>query len=216
VAAQACNFVRNGQIGKVQRVDIWHPNNYVSGTKWGEEKAPPPELNWDMWLGPLRWRPYNPETVHFNFRWMMDSGGGFVRDRGNHALSIVLWCLGQDDFAGPVTVSATGTPNPNSVYDVPETMRVTWTFTRPDWVLTWNQPGEKNPRFPGEWGGTYTGDKDSSSSWAATAAATPSKRRKTTSLHQMASKRFWSPSRLTRPSATGKTGAAASERVNSP
>jgi predicted dehydrogenase len=159
-AAAACNYIRNGQIGAVRRVDIWHPNNYVSGQGFGTESAPPPHLNWDMWLGPLAWRPYNPETVHFNFRWMMDSGGGFVRDRGNHALSIVLWCLGQDGYSGPVRVEATGAPNPNRVYDVPETMRVTWTFTRPDWTLTWNQPGTPNPRFPGEWGATYTGDKD--------------------------------------------------------
>jgi hypothetical protein len=40
-------------------------------------------------------------------------------------------------------------------------MNVTWQFSNPAWTLTWNQPGEKNPRFPGEWGGTYTGDKDS-------------------------------------------------------
>ena len=161
VAAQACNFIRNGQIGRVNRVEIWHPNNYVSGNNFGEEKTPPSEMNWEMWLGPARWRPYNPAIAHFNFRWMMDFGGGFVRDRGNHALSIVLWCLGQDDFSGPVTVEATGETNPNSVYDVPQTMNVKWTFTKPDWTLTWNQPGTPNPRFPGEWGGTYHGDKDS-------------------------------------------------------
>lgn len=161
VAAQACNFVRNNQLGTVRRVEIWHPNNYVSGDKRGEEKAPPPELNWDLWLGPARYRPYNPAIVHFNFRWMMDFGGGFVRDRGNHALSLVLWCLGQDEYSGPVTVTATGRTNPNTVYDVPETMKVTWRFTNPDWTLTWNQPGTPNPRLPGEWGATYHGDRDS-------------------------------------------------------
>jgi predicted dehydrogenase len=159
MAAAACNYLRNGQIGTVQRVDIWHPNNYVSGQGFAPETEPPPHLNWDMWLGPLAWRPYVAETVHFHFRWMMESGGGFIRDRGNHALSIVLWCVGQDNYANPVTVEATGEPNPLRVYDAPETMRVTWKFTKPDWTLTWTQPGTPNPRFPGEWGGTYTGDK---------------------------------------------------------
>ncbi len=160
VAAAACRYIRNGQLGKVNRVDIWHPNNYVTGEKWGKEQNPPSHLNWDMWLGPLRWRPYNPEIAHFNFRWLMDSGGGFVRDRGNHALSIVMWCLNADT-TGPVTVKATGEQNPNTVYDAPLTMKVTWEFRNPDWTLTWNQPGTPNPRLPGEWGATYQGDKDS-------------------------------------------------------
>jgi predicted dehydrogenase len=157
LAAAAANYIRNGQIGQIQRVDIWHPNNYVSGEGFGKETDAPAHLNWDMWLGPLAWRPYNADTVHFNFRWMMDSGGGFVRDRGNHALSIVSWCTGWDDYKGKVVVEATGQQNPKRIYDVPETMQVTWEFENPKWVLTWNQPGVVNPRFPGEWGATYTG-----------------------------------------------------------
>ena len=159
-AAAACNYIRNGQIGAVTRVDMWHPNNFVTGSGFAPIGPPPPELNWEMWLGPLAWRPYDPDTVHFNFRWMMDSGAGFIRDRGNHAMSVVLWCLGQDGYSDPVRVEATGETNPLRVYDAPLTMRVKWTFTRPDWTLTWNQPGVPNPRFPGEWGATYTGTKD--------------------------------------------------------
>lgn len=158
-AAFACNYIRNGEIGRVQSVDIWHPNNYVSEAGFGTETNVPAHLNWDMWLGPLAWRPYNEKAVHFNFRWVMDSGGGFIRDRGNHALSVALWCTGQDNYQGPVTVEASGEPNPNSLYDAPLTFRARWQFSNPDWVLSWNQPGTPNPRFPGEWGGTYTGDK---------------------------------------------------------
>jgi predicted dehydrogenase len=157
LAAAAANYIRNGQLGAIQRVDIWHPNNYVSGEGFGTETEPPAHLNWDMWLGPLAWRPYNADTVHFNFRWMMDSGGGFIRDRGNHALSVVSWCTGWDNYKGKVIVEATGQQNPKRVYDAPETMQVTWEFESPKWVLTWNQPGKVNPRFPGEWGATYTG-----------------------------------------------------------
>lgn len=158
-AAAAVNYLRNGQVGRVQKVEIWHPNNYVSGEGFGREMAPPPTLNWERWLGPLAWRPYNPDTVHFNFRWMMDSGGGFIRDRGNHALSIVLWALGQDGYRGKIQVEAQGEANPRRVYDVPETMRAVWQFENPRWTLTWNQPGTPNPRLPGEWGATYTGER---------------------------------------------------------
>ena len=155
----ACRFVRNGGIGRVRRVDVWHPVNF-STTSWGEEERVPPELDWDMWLGPLRWMPYHHERCHFNFRWLMDSGGGFIRDRGNHALSIVSWLTNNDGYRGIVTCEATGKRHLTGFYDVPATMDVVWQFKNPDWTLTWSQPGKPNPRFPGEWGATYTGDKD--------------------------------------------------------
>lgn len=158
-AAMAANYLRNGQIGPIDKVTVWHPRNYVSGSGFQTPGPPPSTLNWDMWLGPLAWRPYTPEVCHFNFRWMMDSGGGFIRDRGNHALSIVLWCTGQDGWNKPVTVEATGTTNPNRIYDAPDTMRVVWQFSDPKWTLIWEQPGTPNEELPGEWGATYHGSK---------------------------------------------------------
>ncbi len=151
----AAEYIRNGQIGKVSHVEVWHTPNFTDG--WGEEKAPPPELDWDLWLGPARWRPYNPVYVHFNFRWMMDFGAGFIRDRGNHVLSIVMLCMNADN-AGPVSVEATGEPAKEGVWDVPVTMEVKWEFKDPDWTLTWSQPGA---RYNGiEWGAKYYGDRD--------------------------------------------------------
>lgn len=158
-AAKACDYVRNGQLGTIQNVTLWHPRNYVEKNDFGKEGPAPPELNWEMWLGPIAWRPYNPAIVHFNFRWLMDSGAGFIRDRGNHALSIVMWLTGQDEWDAPVTVEATGDTNVNSVYDAPLNFRAKWEFSKPKWTLVWEQPGTPNPRFPGEWGATYTGDK---------------------------------------------------------
>ena len=154
-AHKACEFIRNGQIGTVNHVEVWHVNNFTGG--WGEEKAPPPELDWNLWLGPARWHPYNPDYVHFNFRWMMDFGGGFIRDRGNHVLSVAMWCMNADN-AGPVSVEATGDPNPNGVWDVPVTMKVKWEFKNPDWTLTWDQPGAQYNGI--EWGAKYHGDRD--------------------------------------------------------
>lgn len=165
-AHAACQYVRNGQIGRVRHVEVWHENNFTN-PGYGEEQAPPAELDWDLWLGPARSRPYNPQYVHFNFRWMMDFGGGFIRDRGNHVLSVVKWCMNADN-QGPVSVEATGTPAADGVWDVPVTMEVTWEFKDPDWTLTWSQPGqtEEKPRtFPGSkdripWGALYHGDRD--------------------------------------------------------
>ncbi len=159
-AHAACQYVRNGMLGRVSRVEIWHPVNYTT-TDWGLPQSPPPELDWEMWLGPARWRPYHPLRCHFNFRWFMDIGGGFVRDRGNHALSIVSWLMNNDDYRGVVKVESTGTPQVEGLYDVPATMEARWEFSNPDWSVTWSQPGTSNPRMKGEWGATYYGDRDS-------------------------------------------------------
>jgi predicted dehydrogenase len=161
-ARAAAQFVRNGQLGRVNHVEIWHPDNFTGG-KAPDATAPPPELDWDLWLGPMRWRPYNPDCAHFNFRWMMDSGGGFIRDRGNHILSIVMWAMGADD-AGPVSVEAVGERDKVGHWDVPVSMDVTWQFRNPDWTLTWSQPGRQRP-FPGsqrliDWGAQFFGDRD--------------------------------------------------------
>jgi predicted dehydrogenase len=159
-AHAACTYVRNGMLGKVDRVELWHPANFTTAD-WGAPRPVPSGLDWNMWLGPLRWTEYHPLRCHFNFRWFMDSGGGFIRDRGNHALSIVLWLMNQDNYKGRVTCEATGTPHVTGLFDTPATMDVRWEFDKPKWTLTWSQPGTPNPRFPGDWGGTYYGDRDS-------------------------------------------------------
>jgi predicted dehydrogenase len=155
-AQKACQFIRNGNLGKIYHVEVWHSNNWTGG--WGREAEPPSNLDWNLWLGPARWRPYNPDICHFNFRWMMDFGGGFIRDRGNHVLSIVSWCMNADN-AGPVSVEATGEPNPDGIWDVPVTMKVKWEFKDPDWTLTWVQDGQQH--YGIEWGAKYHGDRDS-------------------------------------------------------
>ena len=158
--AAAANYLRNGQAGDIKKVVIWHPENLSSGSGFETPSNPPSHLNWDMWLGPIPYRPYTAETCHFHFRWMMDSGAGFIRDRGNHAISCVMLLTGQDAWSSPVTVKATGKANPNRIYDAPQSMNVTWKFRNPEWTLEWNQPGEPNERFEGEWGATYHGTKD--------------------------------------------------------
>jgi predicted dehydrogenase len=156
-AQRACEFVRNGELGHVTNVDMWHENNWTGG--WGQESAPPSTLDWEMWLGPAGWVPYNPQRAHFHFRWFMDFGGGFVRDRGAHAFSIAYWLLDMDRYEGPITVEATGAPQKDGLYDVPVSFEATWQFKNPDWTLTWSQPGI--PKGGQPWGAVYHGEKDS-------------------------------------------------------
>ena len=63
----------------------------------------PEELDYDMWLGPAPYKPYNKERVHSKFRAYWDYDGGGLGDMGQHYLDPVQYMLGKDDTS-PVKV----------------------------------------------------------------------------------------------------------------
>jgi hypothetical protein len=138
------------------------------------DSAPPPELDWDLWLGPLPWRPYNPRYCPGSFRWVMESGGGQIRDRGAHVMSNALHFMGAD-HTGPVSIEAHGTLPTRGLWDTAIDMEVTYKFRNPDWTLVWAQPGEMVPYFDRDkvkregiresYGAVYHGDKDKLVVW---------------------------------------------------
>lgn len=65
----------------------------------------PAELDFDRWLGPAPYKPYNHERVHLNFRGYWDYDGGGLGDMGQHYLDPVQYLLGKDD-TGPIEVEA--------------------------------------------------------------------------------------------------------------
>lgn len=153
-AHAAATYVQNGEIGDVKEVICWHSVNRESD--WVKDEPVPPELDWDMWLGPCRWVPYNPVRCHFNFRWFMEYGGGNIRDRGAHVFSVILFVLNRT-AAAPVSVEATGTPPKKGLFDCPIDMEVTYEFKDPDLKVVWAQPGV--PQSGREFGATYNGTK---------------------------------------------------------
>ncbi len=162
-AYYGCRYIRNGQLGRVHTVACWHYENPKGD--WTPNRRPPEYLDYDRWVGPNRMIPYNPTRTHGAFRWMLDYGGGQIRDRGAHVMSVALWCMDADN-TGPVTIEATsGNPQFEGLYDVPQNLTIVYEFKNPDWTLVWAQPGEgyKDPKFkwPREsYGARYIGDKD--------------------------------------------------------
>lgn len=154
-AYYTCRAIRNGLIGRVTKVDCWHYETPYDKNPV-PDCEPPARLDWDMWLGPLRWRPYNPRYCPGTFRWLLESGGGQIRDRGAHQFSAILWCLNADRQTS-FTVEATGTPPPMGLWDCPPEIDITYTFKDPDWTLIWSQPGRKTGKT--EFGQVFYGDK---------------------------------------------------------
>jgi predicted dehydrogenase len=170
----AHRYLANGNIGRVTQVDCFHYPSPVGG--FHPDTEPPEELDWDFWLGPLRYRPYNRGYCHGTFRWLMESGGGQIRDRGAHVMSCAMWWMNADG-TGPVEVEATGEAPKRGLWDSAVKINVKYTFKNPDWVLTWNQPGEPVPpeertgKEPGGrisrpgYGAVYRGDQGTFHHW---------------------------------------------------
>lgn len=68
-----------------------------------EPQSVPKELDYDMWLGPAPYKPYNPHRVHGTFRGYWDYDGGGLGDMGQHYLDPIQYFLGKDDTS-PVSV----------------------------------------------------------------------------------------------------------------
>jgi predicted dehydrogenase len=155
-AWHACSYIRNGQIGTVRRVTCWH---YASPTgDWTPDSTPPSELDYETWLGPARYIPYNAKHTHGSFRWLLDFGGGQIRDRGAHIMSIAQWIMNADN-TGPVTIDGTGEGPHDGMYDTAAKMNVMYEFKNPDWTLVWAQPGEPSTTIKAQYGAVYHGDK---------------------------------------------------------
>ena len=118
----AAELVRNGRIGKVKYCEVGLDagyDDYAHTKDLTAYCAPPPELDYDRWLGPAPDHPYCPARLHKNWRWVMAYGGGRIMDWVGHHLDIAHWGLGLDR-TGPISVEGTGCiPAPGSVWDAP-------------------------------------------------------------------------------------------------
>ncbi|MGE5358415.1 MAG: Gfo/Idh/MocA family protein [Bacteroidales bacterium] len=123
---KACELVRNGRIGKIQRVEVGLPSGHYdfAGT-FGQEKIqnPPPGFDYDKWLGPAPWSPYCKARVHMNWRWNMDYGGGQLMDWIGHHLDIAHWGMGWE-HTGPVEISGVGEWPKTGIYNSATRYRV--------------------------------------------------------------------------------------------
>jgi predicted dehydrogenase len=100
-------FIRNGGLGKLERIEILIPaNNKYCGATWAPE-AVPAGLDWDLWLGPAPWAPFTRQGCHYNFRFNLDYAAGQVTNWGVHYIDIAQWALGMDE-SGPVAVEGRG------------------------------------------------------------------------------------------------------------
>ncbi len=57
-------------------------------------EAPPPDLDYDLWLGPAPLQPYHANLVHYNWHWFWDFGNGDIGNQGVHEMDLARWAIG--------------------------------------------------------------------------------------------------------------------------
>lgn len=99
---QACELVRNGYLGEIQRILVSLPNG--GHAFWADEfPPPPPELDWEFYVGPAEWTPYHPKRCHWDWRWWLSFGGGQMMDWVGHHGDIAHMAMDWDT-TGPIEV----------------------------------------------------------------------------------------------------------------
>ncbi len=100
--AFACELARTGKLGKLQAVHA-HPagmTTAMSGWLPAEPEPPKEQVDWDMYLGPAAWRPFNKALLDgFNFEKGGGMVGGGVLEWGSHCVDLCQWAAGADDTA---------------------------------------------------------------------------------------------------------------------
>lgn len=144
---QACELVRNGKLGKIERVHVVIGRGPVRTRAQAKNEAKPAELDWEMWQGPAPARPYERERCHYEFRWFYDYSGGKLTDWGAHHHDIVQWALGMER-SGPVEVVGAGTFPADNIFETAVDFDVNYTYAGGVRVHT-TGAGENGIRFFG-------------------------------------------------------------------
>ena len=115
----ACELVRNGRIGKIQRIiaQVAENNAVDPGPGW-QPMPVPAGFDYERWLGPAPQVPYHVDRCLYRFRFNLDYSGGQVTNFGAHSNDIAQWGLGMDE-TGPVEFEDLGGewPPPGGLYN---------------------------------------------------------------------------------------------------
>ena len=150
-------WLQAGIIGDVAEVHVWSDR---AGRLWKQgigrptETPPAPAtLDWNLWLGPMRERPYHSAYVPANWRGWWDFGTGALGDMGCHIIDHPVWALG---LGAPTTVEARSTLDGSFLADnrpndetFPIASIITYEFAargrQPAVTMTWYEGGLMPP-----------------------------------------------------------------------
>lgn len=152
--AQAVDFVKSGQLGKVGLVRAWAYLDWINPIGNPPDGQSPAGVDYDLWLGPAPQRPFNPNRFHFNFRWFWDYAGGLMTDWGVHLIQVLLWGMGPEYPKSVMSSGGKYVLTDNS--ETPDTQITIYEF--PAYTLVWeHKVGVGLGLYNRPWGMSFTG-----------------------------------------------------------
>ncbi len=138
-------LVQKKAVGEVKEVHVWVSGGYGGKTRPTDTPPVPEGLHYDLWLGPVKERPYHSAYLPFDWRHWWAFGGGTLADLGCHYVDLPHWALG---LKAPDSVETEGpAPDPESPptwlvarYHYPE-------YRRDGLNLTWYHGGKRPARI---------------------------------------------------------------------
>jgi predicted dehydrogenase len=137
-------WIRDGAIGPVRQIHGW---TGAGGEGWTKLKGRPKDrpavpsgFNWDLWLGPVKYRPYHLEYAPYNWRGWWDFGTGAIGDMACHNLDPAFWAL---DLGHPVSVESSSTKINSETTPAASIVRYKFAARgdRPEVDMTWYDGG---------------------------------------------------------------------------
>ena len=131
---EAAQFVAGGNLGTVGFARAWvtHDRPVLQRVS---DADPPEGFDYELWVGPAPWRPYNPVMTHYNWHFIPDYGTGEMGNWGAHWLDVVRWFL---NLRYPVAVSgAAGTFVVRDAKETPDTQTILYEY--PGLTVLWEE-----------------------------------------------------------------------------
>jgi predicted dehydrogenase len=132
----AVEYVKSGALGKIRMVRAWAYLDWKGEIPVLPDSDPPPNVDYDMWLGPAKKRPFNKNRFHFTFRWYWDYSGGLMTDWGAHMIDIANWGMG---IKAPNSAVSIGGKYgyPRDAMETPDTQQAIWNFPEARFSMIW-------------------------------------------------------------------------------
>jgi predicted dehydrogenase len=129
-------LIRAGNLGPIGVVRTFNVmSQYPKGVGTSAVTQPAQGLDWEMWVGPAPWRPFNPILVtdaYYHCSWM-DYSGGWTPGMAPHIIDLPVWALG---LGYPLMTSSAGgrfiLKDDGDAYDHHE---ILWQY--PNMTMTW-------------------------------------------------------------------------------
>ena len=102
VTARAGEVLASGVLGTIKMSKAWNCQRHRPRPSVPNE-SPPPQVDYDLWLGPAPQRPFNANRFHGNWNWYRDYGNGDIGGDGVHDIDMARWGLGVDQHPERIT-----------------------------------------------------------------------------------------------------------------